>query len=212
MAQGTRIVVSTLVAFALLATPAWAQSTAPDLGGEFFESTSASVDARSCPDAASPASITILGSGVAGPPYAGTFTETFTATFGPSPLPGGLDRQLTGFDATFTINSPAGTVQGTKRFVPGVTTATGGCFDTGDGLGPLFFDGGGAFLEYDATITVGNCTFTDRGEVSFDFLTSANPAIGTSFRELFETDGQPPAASGNCKGEDDDGDDNGDDD
>jgi hypothetical protein len=96
-------------------------------------------------------------------PYPGTFTESGTITLGPFGI--GPSLAATSFESTFTINSPAGTVTGTKTLTAlGAPTSLGLCgtiaFPTG-GANSLHFDG---TLSYTASITTPTGSGTDSGE------------------------------------------------
>jgi hypothetical protein len=96
-------------------------------------------------------------------PYPGTFTESGTLTLGP--FGAGPSFAATSFESTFTINSPAGTVTGSKTLTAlGAPTSLGLCgtaaFPTG-GANALHFDG---TLSYTATITTPTGSRTDSGE------------------------------------------------
>ncbi len=95
-------------------------------------------------------------------PYSGTFTETGTITLGPF---GTGPFAATSFESTFTINSTAGTVTGSKTLTAvGAPTSLGLCgtaaFPTG-GAEALHFDGA---LSYTASITTPTGSGTDSGE------------------------------------------------
>lgn len=95
-------------------------------------------------------------------PYPGTFTETGTLTLGPF---GTGPFAATSFESTFTINSTAGTVTGSKSLTAaGAPTSLGLCgtaaFPTG-GANSLHFDG---TLSYTANITTPTGSGTDSGE------------------------------------------------
>ena len=96
-------------------------------------------------------------------PYPGTFTESGTITLGPFGI--GPSFAATSFESTFTINSTAGTVTGSKSLTPaGAPTSLGLCgtaaFPTG-GAEALHFDG---TLSYTASITTPTGSGTDSGE------------------------------------------------
>jgi hypothetical protein len=95
-------------------------------------------------------------------PYPGTFTETGSITLGPF---GTGPFAATSFESTFTINSTAGTVTGSKTLTAvGAPTSLGLCgtaaFPTG-GANSLHFDG---TLSYSASITTPTGSGTDSGE------------------------------------------------
>ena len=100
---------------------------------------------------------TFMVTGTAFGPYPGTFTETGTVTLSSLPT-------ATSFESTFTIDSPAGTVEGSKSLAGFEAASLGLCgataFPTG-GADSLLFQG---TVSYAATITTPLGTATDSGE------------------------------------------------
>ncbi len=139
-------------------------------------------------------------------PYPGTFTETGTIVLGPFGVPGN-PLAATSLEASFTIDSPEGTVEGTKSLEGFEESSLGLCgeaaFEEDDSLR---FEG---TVGYTATITTPSGTGTDSGTsfVSFgDTQIRDVPGFnGFNFLETFTSDQAP----GSC--EDDDDDDGGDD-
>ena len=111
--------------------------------------------------------------GTAAGPYPGTYSETGTITF--------RDNVVESLDASFTIDSPAGTVSGTKHTpLRSVGTACRG--STGSPSDQTAV--GGFTARYDATISSPTGTFTDHGVVSMSItLDGPNRAgfVGTNF-------------------------------
>jgi len=129
--------------------------------------------------------------GSASGPYSGTFTEHIQATIGPQttvrpmqPFPDGFSSgpgpddfvpagQLLNLSASFTINSTAGTVTGTKTLtavVPADSTHAGTCRVWMNEAVPNFGTVTGAYrdvrafdIEYEATITTAEGSFSDAG-------------------------------------------------
>lgn len=105
--------------------------------------------------------------GIATGPYTGTFTETGTVTLGPFGIPGN-PLAATSFESTFTIESAAGTVTGTKTLTGFEPTSLGLCgtavFPTG-GADSLHFEG---TASYTATITTPTGSGTDSGQSFVD--------------------------------------------
>jgi hypothetical protein len=130
-------------------------------------------------------------SGIAGPTYPGTFTETGTVTFGPvvaDPITGNLAAQPTSLQASFTIYSGATTITGTKTL--STTLHQGGnfasCF-TGDAFGYQ------AAADYTAIISTPTGTFRDTGISSVDIFTVGfDPSGGFQFVETFTSTGMAP--------------------
>jgi hypothetical protein len=160
---------------------------------------------RSCPpaDAATPGAgtFTFAASGVAAGPYPGTFTESGTVKLGDFDRAIGLQPVLE-FTASFTIDSPAGRVQGTKQLA---LSGGGLCSPT------LPFFSAIAFLtaSYKATITTSAGKFRDEGTADttvFDAVagTAANPqelaGLGEAFAStLTETIPAFPTTKDECK-------------
>lgn len=88
--------------------------------------------------------------GVAFGPYPGTFTESGTMSFGPFGVIGEPIFPAS-YDATFTINSPAGTVTGDKHLKLPALTGRGLC-------GEAAFEGAAE----DAVLFEGDLTYTAR--------------------------------------------------
>ena len=129
--------------------------------------------------------------GNASAPYSGTFTEHIEATIGPQttvrpmqPFPDGFSSgpgpdafvpagQLLSLSASFTINSAAGTVTGTKTLTAVVaadSTHAGACRVWMNEAVPGFGTVTGAYrdvrafdIEYEATITTAEGSFQDAG-------------------------------------------------
>ena len=106
---------------------------------------------------------TFIVTGEAFGPYPGTFTENGIVTLGPFGV--GPSFAATSFESTFTIESVAGTVTGTKTLTGlGAPTSLGLCgtaaFPTGE-ANSLHFAG---TLSYTASITTPTGSGTDSGE------------------------------------------------
>src|SRR5215210_3016517 len=150
-----------------------------------------------------PSTFTFTVTGVATGPYAGTLTESGTVT---------IDNALattTAFDASFTIDSPTGTVTGTKTLSGTAPAPLGLCgtaaFPTG-GADSLHVEG---TVDYSATIATPTGTATDSGE-SFVNLQDAQVRgrvgfNGFAFLETFASTSVAPVCD-----DDEDGDDQGD--
>ena len=122
--------------------------------------------------------------GTAFGPYPGTFTESGTFTLGQQGSgAGGNGQDVTGFTASFTITSPAGSVVGTKTY--GATQNT-----------DVNFCGGfaGANADYSATITpTGQPQFIDTGQARTQVgCAPAGPNCPTALWEPFGQQGGPP--------------------
>ena len=135
--------------------------------------------------------------GEASGPYPGTFTESGTFTVGPPLMP-----VLVSFNSTFTINSSAGTVDGTKTFTGPLNV--GAC-----GIAAFPPDGHSlqGTLSYTAEITTPTGSGTDSGTsvVTYQDTRMRLPGFNDfSFNEDFTSTAAPP-----CD-DDDDGDNGGD--
>jgi hypothetical protein len=141
--------------------------------------------------------------GVASGPFPGTFVEDGTLTIGPQTGIGAgrFGFQLgpvLSFDATFTIDSVAGTATGTKHLITPVASSpfplvqdaryadSSGMCTTFSGLSVLGLDNASGFaidvratLHYEATITTPAGTTQDRG-LSFVEAVEATAAAGIS--------------------------------
>lgn len=160
-----------------------AQVGPPVLTGERFLSPDASgggappqVTANCNPFGTSTISFTVTGIAVG--PYPGTFTESGTAVidttnpfvFGP----------VTSFNASFTIDSPIGTVSGTKSLINNPIRA-----------GDLGFCSEGALVsfvvatDYQAQIDSGGATYADQGETNAALNEPPGGLAGGAFEEDF---------------------------
>lgn len=72
--------------------------------------------------------VNFTASGAATGPFAGTFTETGSVTFGPRPAPNQLNV-ITAFSAQFEITGPNGSVSGTKQLGNVTQSTPFGTFD-----------------------------------------------------------------------------------
>ncbi|MDX6449462.1 MAG: hypothetical protein QOK32_849 [Gaiellaceae bacterium] len=160
---------------------------------------------RNCPLAdpitPGPGTFTFQASGLATGVYPGTFTESGSATLAGLDLGLGLQPILE-FTASFTIDSPAGHIEGTKR----LSVSEGGICDTV----PPFY-AGIAFLtaSYTATITTPAGKYRDEGTaetVVYDASTgqASNPQVYFGLGEAFastltETVPALPTTKDECK-------------
>jgi hypothetical protein len=106
-----------------LAGAAGAATAVPSLEGETLVPIGQRFDHAATCDAGGVSTIPIHWEGLAFGPYPGAFTENGTATIGPQ-TSFGAGRfgfalgEVTGYDVQFRIDSPAGTVTGSKHLVP----------------------------------------------------------------------------------------------
>ena len=183
-----------LIIGALGAVPPANAQAPPTLTGEFLGSVTAAQitgnDPVGCGSRERSTNFTYEVSGIATGPYPGTFTETGRVTIGPETeefLPGQFRGTILFFEADFTITSPVGTVEGTKRLSTTVRSV-GGCI--GD---PTRLAGAQILtrVTYEATITTATGTYEDEGTgfVNFNAYTVVPPAGSTNtqyeFREGF---------------------------
>jgi hypothetical protein len=166
-----------------LAPAAFAQTTAPGLGGTAFDDTTPSVTSGNC------ASYTYEASGPATGSYAGTFTETGTVAMG---VPDAMDRRpITSLNVSFEINSPAGHVVGTRTYVPGTSTGNVRCEETWDGL---LVGTSAQNVRWNATIDLPDGrTCTAQGGSLFTHIVN-NPVIADQYDVSFTNDLSNPTA------------------
>lgn len=161
-------VAAVVVLFGLAAAPAQADdddedegSAVASLSGESFLASeignpgTSTVSGTCNPFGVSTFTFTVTG--LAAGPYPGPFTETGTVTIGPSFNAGS-------FDSTFTIDSPAGSVVGSKSLAGFEATSLGLCGTAASptgGANALRFEG---TVSYTATITAPTGTGMDSGE------------------------------------------------
>lgn len=135
----------------------------------------------------------------AGLTYPGTFTEIGTLATNPF----GID---TSFESTFTINSPAGTVTGSKSLVTSVLAICGNVAIGSGGPNAILFEGN---VSYSATITTPNGSRMDSGTAFVSYGDSDVPPMegvnGHSFTETFVSN--DPGGGGGGGDDDDDDDD-----
>jgi hypothetical protein len=192
MTTGCRLGAVVAVAIALLAGSQGGAAradtaTPPTLQGELLTTTGELFDRGASCNPNGTTTQAFHWTGFATGPYTGTFTEDGTLTIGPQTGVGAgrfgfqLGPVLT-FDATFTIDSPTGTVTGTKHLIAPVSSSpfplvqdaryadnTGMC-TTFTGASVLGLDNASGFaidargtLHYDASITTDTGTSQDHG-------------------------------------------------
>jgi hypothetical protein len=219
------LAVATLAATgAAYGAPKPGEAPNPPLTGETLTGTGVNNIVLNC--GASTPSYSFDVSGVATGPYSGTFTEhvsvqqgpglTVPFTFNPSAgteiridaANGPLDR----FDASFTITSPTGTVEGTKSLLTGAA-AFSQCadFETVTFLGATFTEpaqltrvsGSAGTLDYRAAISSPLGQSTDGGTTDIDSVqwvsSLAGPIAPFTFVENFVSTG-PLTGPGNSPG------------
>jgi hypothetical protein len=175
---------------ALTALPAVASAAAPSFGGTAFNENDPTI--TNCAAFGGGGQITYEASGQATGSYAGTFTETGTVTLAPEDLSG--RERVTAATISFTVDSPAGQVTGTKTFVPtgdpNINVANGRC--DGDGVGgsvTIFQDD----LRYSVTIeTPDGQTCTQSGPSSLQIIDDSS-VLADRFSETFLNDLAAPA-------------------
>jgi hypothetical protein len=152
-----------------------------------------SVAAAQTPPPAFGGPIDFEASGTATGPYAGTFTETGRVTIGPEDPVNGRQR-VTAAQISFSVDSAAGQVTGTKTYVPtgdpNVNAATGRCdFDGVGGSFTIFSDD----LRYSVTIeTPDGQTCTQSGGSSLQLIDDSS-VLADRFAESFLNDLAAPA-------------------
>jgi hypothetical protein len=146
---------------------------------------------RNCDPTGATGTFHFTASGDAYGPYPGTFTETGTVEVGPPPdfFSGNAILSLT---TNFEIDTPVGHITGTKRFVPGSSTGSGGCHSMSTFAST-------ENVQVEATIeTPDGRTCTTTGTT--DLLVSENvfPPIGVSkgLYEMFDVGFDTPTCEG----------------
>ena len=176
---------------AIAAVPALAAAQAPAFGGEAFSKDDPTI--TNCSADEFGGTIAYEASGTATGNYAGTFVETGTVAVGPEEAPTGRQR-VTAASISFTVDSPAGQVSGTKTFVqagdPNVNVATGRCdFDGVGGSITIFADD----LRYSVSIeTPDGQSCTQSGGASLQLIDDSS-VLADRFAESFLNDLSAPA-------------------
>ena len=158
----------------------------PGLGGERLATDDPAtivVTNALCNDAGT-STFTYQVSGVATGPYAGTFTESGTVTLGP--LTPSFSKDILALTATFSIDSPAGQVTGSKELVPGPNADTGVCQERF--VPPPRTNATARDLRFTATIVPPDgrtCTAVGSSTLS---LLKNNSTLADSFSETFLND------------------------
>jgi hypothetical protein len=197
MSKLTRTLACAVVLTAALAPGAAAQAAPPSLGGVQF--TESDPEITSCGAGEGGGSFDYEAEGTATGAYAGTYTEAGKVTVGPEEPPTLRQRVVT-VAIGFTIDSPAGTVIGTKQYTqvgdPNINTAGGRCSDVFGVLGGSVFIANDD-LRYSATITTPDGqTCSQQGPVSLS-LVDDSPVLSDSFSSTFLNDASAPLA---CSG------------
>lgn len=158
-----RFVITALAAASAIAAPNAGAKPAPpapppSLSGEAFAGTP-TITSASCNPAGNSTFTYHIEGGAFGP-YPGTFEETGTVVVGPQlGPPPSAGFPLVSIEATFTIDSPTGQVEGTKSLRPGSLLAFGVCLDSPTAIRYA----SAATLDYTATITTATGKFRDEG-------------------------------------------------
>ena len=151
------------------ASAASAQTAPPTLSGELLIG-GGGID-NTCGDTGS-FSITV--SGDATGPYPGTFTESVSGTVQGNGNPISATDTVQSLTATFTINSPTGTVTGTKT----LTNSVYGCYHDSSNFAVQ------ANTAYQATIHTSTGNYTDQGTA---FIQATSELFsGTLFPGVYE--------------------------
>jgi hypothetical protein len=175
---------------ALSALPATASAAAPAFGGVVLTENDPTITNCAAGEGGGP--ITYQASGTATGNYSGTFTETGTITLGPEDA--SARQNVTAAAISFSVDSPAGQVTGTKTYVPtgdpNVNTARGRCdFDGVGGSFTIFSDD----MRYSVTIqTPDGQTCTQSGNASVQLIDDSS-VLADSFVERFFNDLAAPA-------------------
>jgi Bacterial Ig-like domain (group 1) len=204
--MSTRTVGAALaLALAALVTVAPAQAQEPaSLSGETFQAHYHFLNDDNLPvgdlqingpcNPTGPSTFTFTATGVTTGPYPGTFHESGTFTQSAPAVGGG--RVITAYDATFTIESDAGQVSGSKS-LRGQNLVPGGSCTENDFL--RIVDGSVDPLTYDAHITTTTGSTTDHGTSGVGLhkeqdCTSCTPVAfeNFNFSEYFVSTGPAP--------------------
>lgn len=179
---------------------AYANGAQATLNGESFLAQSQlqngsviTVTSTSC-DPAGTSTISFTASGptfssLATNPYPGTFNETGTITIGPQTNGDGTGT-VTGFNATFSIDSPNGQVSGAKALTAVVEPTNpnfnnrGVCID--DLTTGQHDHSAGLWTSYQASISSGKKTYADQGVTSLSLRDSTTSGLH-DFREDFNS-------------------------
>jgi hypothetical protein len=165
----------------------------PSLDGEIFSNNpgegTSTITAASC----NPSGTSTFSWSASGPaigPYPGTFTESGTVTLGPQVSPS-TPGQVLALSATFSIDSPAGDVTGTKALTgePDPFVDGGVCVGPDPVLGTAqavnIFSG----VTYDAVIQTANGSRSDHGTASVNVLfQELGTFTASDFREEFHSE------------------------
>jgi hypothetical protein len=202
---GARTFIAVLVAFATLASPAIAAPppAPPTLGAgsdfALYEMLNGEIEHLEGLCQPGGTTFTFSADGVATGPYAGTFTETGTVTFGPASGTDLFNATVVAFESSFRIDavlegSPV-EVTGTKRLA---FAGTGHCADVE--VGSPYLSSRIAIVQatYEARIKTARGIYFDRGGSSvslFEFYEPEDPSVGQrAFSELFISAIGPDAA------------------
>src|SRR3954454_97864 len=154
------------------------------LTGETFSGSGETTGTVACDFSQATERFSFTSSGTASGPYAGTYSESGTVTLNSS-------EDVVGFDATFTISSPSGDVQGSKSFGPQTVGGSGFCGPSGRQNS----EGQATGLSYTAQITAPDGKFNDSGlsDAQVESFFAASGETGT-LAEDFTSTGFGPAA------------------
>ncbi|MEA2410400.1 MAG: hypothetical protein QOC77_961 [Thermoleophilaceae bacterium] len=175
------------VSIALVAAPG--AFAASPLTGETFSGPAQTTTTAACDFSQATESFSFNSTGTASGPYAGTYSESGTVTLN-------TNEDVVGFDATFTIASPSGNVQGSKSFGPQTVGGSGFCGPSGTENSV----GSATGLSYTAQITAPDGTFNDTGlsNAQVESFFAASGRTGT-LSEDFTSTGFGSAGGPNAK-------------
>lgn len=159
--------------------------------GEIFLATNDQVTASfNCPALLFPGigqTITFTASGNAGGPYPGPFTEQGTFVLG-NIYPGNPSYTLVqSFQASFTVDSPAGQIHGTKSLGAITPNEANAGYCVGDSQNNTGTSNVGIHARYQATIQSAAGTQSDQGDSNVSFLYLPAGSLTTILREFEET-------------------------
>jgi hypothetical protein len=191
------LLVAAIASVSLAAAGEASPSPPPTLAGETFLDFSPQTSVTCNADSGT---ITFSAAGVATGPYAGSFTETGTAA-----VVAQVRQPVLAFDASFSIDSPTGRVEGTKHEIA-PASSDGFCANLGPFEGPTLPFADAAFfvpaIAYEATIHTAAGSFTDSGG-SFVHLAGCEPVADPPFAcpskllyEIFDSNQPSPIPVG----------------
>ncbi|HEX7255658.1 MAG TPA: hypothetical protein VF236_06990 [Gaiellaceae bacterium] len=173
------------------------------LASEFPQSIGSLVVEGTC-DLLGTSTFTFTATGQATGPYPGTFTESGTAVVG--------SFMALSFESTFEIDSPAGTVTGTKLLVDFTQTSIGLCGTAAFPMADASAMRLEATLSYTANIVTPTASATDSGTAFVNMGDTQVRGVPDAGGFVFSENFTSTSSDAPCEDDDDDDDDDGGDD